>query len=129
MNKMKIYTVITYSIVDTEETGIITHVYTDKDKAVDKYMVEVKSAQDDADALNWDIEEDYTNHDREDTEKSYCIYDNGAYTVNHILVRLQIDEVDNVPYMRCKKELCHQCHLKPRFTSDWCKECEFYEES
>lgn len=125
---MKIYTVIVSSVYDYEDT-LVAIPYTDKDEAIDRYMIEVNAAQRDAENGQWDIEEDYTNHDREDTEKSYCIYDNGAYTVNHILVRLQIDEVNNAPYMRCKKELCHQCHLKSRFTSDWCKECEFYEES
>lgn len=125
---MKIYTVIVSSVYDYEDT-LVAIPYVDKDEAIDRYMIEVNAAQRDAENGQWDIEEDYTNHDREDTEKSYCIYDNGAYTVNHILVRLQIDEVKNEPYIRCKEELCHQCHLKSRFTSDWCKECEFYEES
>lgn len=125
---MKIYNVIVYAIVDSEDCGIRADSFTNKDKAIDKYMVEVMAAQKDAESLKWHIEEDYENHDREDTEKSYCIYDEGWYNSNHILVKLVINEVDNEPYNRCKKELCHQCAMKKLFNTDWCKECEFYED-
>lgn len=90
---MKVYVVLENWVVDYD-SGSTMEVYDTKEKALEDFNERIRNARIDMN-FNADEDEQIEESDmKEDKdEDSYCIYEDGYYSSNHISIRIEEKEV------------------------------------
>ena len=90
---MKVYVVLENWVVDYD-SGSTMEVYSTKEKALEDFNERIRNAKID---MNFEKNEDEQIEDssivEEKDEDSYCIYEDGYYSNNHINIRIEEKEV------------------------------------
>lgn len=90
---MKVYVVLENWVVDYD-SGSTMEVYDTKEKALEDFNERIRNARID---MNFNVDEDEQVEEssivEEKDEDSYCIYEDGYYSNNHISIRIEEKEV------------------------------------
>ena len=88
---MKVYVVLESWVVDYD-SGNSMAIYDTKEKAQKDFDERVRNAKIDMN-LEQVVEIEETNMIEEKDEDSYCVYEDGYYSRNHISIRIEEEEV------------------------------------
>ena len=90
---MKVYVVLESWVVDCD-SGSTMEIYDTKEKALEDFNERIRNARTD---MNFNVDEDEqidgNSMIEEKDEDSYCIYEDGYYSSNHISIRIEEKEV------------------------------------